>query len=89
MALLSGQPLLVGSPARAEDNSSAGRRDFKQCRNCHSVRQENPAPSAPISTRWSAASPALAGAGFSWTPELLDRWLADPQAILPGTEMEF
>ena len=34
-------------------------------------------------------SPALVGAGFSWTPELLDRWLADPQAILPGTEMEF
>ena len=21
--------------------------------------------------------------------KLLDRWLADPQAILPGTEMEF
>ena len=34
-------------------------------------------------------SPALAGAGFTWTPELLDRWLANPPAFLPGTEMEF
>ena len=34
-------------------------------------------------------SPELASAGFAWTPELLDRWLADPQIFLPGTEMEF
>ena len=28
-----------GAAARAESDSSAGRKIFKQCRNCHSVRQ--------------------------------------------------
>jgi len=99
VALLSGQPLLVGSPARADGDSSAGRKVFKQCRNCHSVRAGkfgtfgsnlyqvigHMAGTAPDYDY----SPALAGAGFTWTPELLDRWLADPPAFLPGTEMEF
>lgn len=99
VALLSGQPLLVGSPARAEGNSSAGRKVFKQCRNCHSVRQGKTGTFGPnlyqVVGRIAGMaadhdySPALAGAGFAWTPELLDRWLADPQAILPGTEIEF
>jgi cytochrome c len=34
-------------------------------------------------------SPALRGAGFSWDSAALDAWLADPQAMLPGTTMAF
>ena len=32
-------------------------------------------------------SAALHGAHLIWTPELLDRWLANPQALVPGAQM--
>ena len=34
-------------------------------------------------------SPALAGAGFVWDEQKLDAWLADPQAVVPGTTMRY
>lgn len=34
-------------------------------------------------------SKALKGAGFVWTDETLDRWLANPQAFVPGQKMNF
>ena len=33
-------------------------------------------------------STALAHAGFFWTEPLLDRWLSDPDALVPGQRME-
>jgi len=33
-------------------------------------------------------SKALAHAGFVWTEAELDRWLADPNALVPGQRME-
>lgn len=32
-------------------------------------------------------TPALKGSGLTWTPETLDRFLADPSAAVPGTAM--
>ena len=37
-------------------------------------------------------SPALRGFAkrhARWTPELLDRYIADPEALVPGTSMNF
>ena len=34
-------------------------------------------------------SPALASAGFVWTPAALDAWLAAPSQFLPGNRMAF
>ena len=36
-----------------------------------------------------AYSPALAEAGFVWTPRALDAWLAAPGRFLPGNRMSF
>ncbi|MFA5119682.1 cytochrome c family protein [Zavarzinia sp.] len=36
-----------------------------------------------------AYSPALKASGLTWTPELLDRWLTDPAALVPGSRMGF
>lgn len=33
-------------------------------------------------------SAALKGKGGTWTPETLDRYLADPQAFAPGADMD-
>ena len=34
-------------------------------------------------------SDALQGADIVWTPDLLDRWLAEPDGFLPGNNMPF
>jgi len=34
-----------------------------------------------------AYSPALANAGLTWNAATLDRWLSNPQALLPGQRM--
>lgn len=36
-----------------------------------------------------AYSPALAAAQVVWTAEQLDRWLANPEALIPGQVMGF
>jgi cytochrome c len=32
-------------------------------------------------------SAALKGSGITWNDKTLDKWLADPQAFVPGTKM--
>ena len=34
-------------------------------------------------------SPALKNSGLTWNPETLDKWLTDPDAIVPGNDMSF
>ena len=36
-----------------------------------------------------AYSPALKGAGWVWTKAMLDKWIAGPKTVLPGTRMIF
>ncbi len=36
-----------------------------------------------------AYSAALKAAGITWTPDMLDRWLAGPQKLVPGAKMYF
>jgi len=97
--LASGQSLPGGSAARAESDSSAGRKIFKQCRNCHSVRQGKFGTFGPnlyqlVGRMASTApeytySPSPAGAGFAWTAERLDHWLTDSQAFLQSAKMKY
>ncbi len=92
-------PALAAAPALAEGNASAGRKVFKECRNCHSVKKGKFGTFGPnlyqvVGRAAGMApehdySPALKNSGVIWTVENLDRWLADPQAFLPETEMEF
>ena len=79
---------------------SVGERSFQRCYSCHSVdpnEQGLPGPnlSGVVGRRAAALegfaySPAMrqAGArGLTWTDETLDRFLADPEAVVPGTDM--
>jgi len=34
-------------------------------------------------------SPALKAETFTWTPEQLDQWLANPRTFVPGNRMSF
>jgi cytochrome c oxidase assembly protein Cox11 len=65
-----------------------------RCATCHALDHAVVGP--PLGTVVGRETGAVAGYPYSaalqaahliWTPELLDRWLADPQAMIPGAQM--
>lgn len=90
---------MVSSGAWAAGDAARGARVFQQCAACHSVQpgRHLTGPSlAHVPGRKAATVPgfmrysdALRAAGIVWTPEALDRWIADPQGMVPGTAMAF
>ncbi len=75
---------------------------FAACVACHALEPGRNTPAGPtlhgiVGRRVAALrgfnySPALrrfAVRNPRWTPQLLDRFLADPEAVVPGTEMGF
>jgi cytochrome c len=90
--------LVLGSTAGAD--AKRGERVFQRCYACHSVvAGENKLPGPNLrdilgrragTLPGFAFSPAMIAAGASgltWTRAALDAYLANPQAVVPGTEM--
>lgn len=66
------------------------------CRECHSYaagdNRIGPSLAGVVGRKAGSAtgfeySQSLASANFSWTPELLDRWIANPESVVPGNNM--
>lgn len=80
-------------------NFEAGRTVFAQCRACHTITNGGANMVGPnlhgvIGRRIGSApnfnySPPVKASDFNWDPEHLDRWIANPQAMIPGTRMGF
>jgi len=88
---------MIGTGAYAQD-ADAGRAVFHRCAICHSAEQgENRiGPSLfGVVGRKAASLPdfpystAMQNAGLTWTPDVLDHFLTNPQAAVPGTRMSF
>jgi len=93
----------AGNDAKATPGDLAlGERLFRQCYACHALEPGRNTPAGPTlhavvgrpiasenGFNYSPALRRLARAQDRWTPELLDRFLADPAAVAPGTEMGF
>lgn len=68
-----------------------------QCATCHSLDPADPPRQGPLlkgvvgrragSLPGFHYSAGFAKADWVWTPALLDRWITDPQAMIPGTIM--
>jgi cytochrome c len=88
MALAAAEAGAAGDPARgaalyAEDCGACHTADEDQRGPHHRGLFSRPAGSVPGFDY----SDALRGAGFVWTDQLLDAWLTDPEALLPGQDM--
>jgi len=79
-------------PAKIE----RGRDLFMNCAACHNIRkrENNVGPHLvgildrkAATARGYEYSDGMRGAGLTWTPETLRRFLNDPQATVPGTNM--
>jgi cytochrome c len=90
--------LLLAAMAAAPDGAAVTRK----CTSCHALEAGDNSAAAPtlyhVVGRPVAAeadynySPALrrfATSNPRWTPELLDRFIAAPEKVVPGTEMGF
>lgn len=91
---------LMTSPAPAAQDPGA--RAFQRCAACHSVQaddQDSPAPSlrGVVGRRagtlegfpYSDAMTAAGRRGMVWDEATLARFLADPNTVVPGTDMPF
>lgn len=88
---------LTSPPPQAA--SDPGARAFQRCAACHSLRDDarNPAPSlggvigrragAVESFAYSDAMRAAGRRGLVWDEATLERFLADPEAVVPGADM--
>lgn len=92
----------VAGAAHAEAAADPGARAFQKCFACHSVDpKERGLPGPNLARVVGRPAAALADFAYSkamlaarrknvvWTEATLDRFLADPQAVVPGTAMEF
>ena len=82
---------LIGDPAR-------GRKVFFQCRTCHYPEKAYGNHNGPnlfgVFGRKAGTEPGyehysetMKQAGFIWTPQLLNAWLANPDSFLPDSTM--
>jgi cytochrome c len=85
-------------PARADGDAARGEAKFQDCAACHKleVGANNLGPSLHgVFTRKAGEladfrySPAIKRSGITWTPEVLDKFIADPQAMVPGNRMPY
>lgn len=93
-------PEFAGLPAPYDRaDYAAGRRTFKLCGSCHTLEAGAPHLMGPNlhglfgrevgSLSTFGYSRALVEAEFSWTPDMVDAWLANPETFLEGNRMRF
>ena len=91
----------AGAAALPQGDPDRGERAYMKCYGCHSLEPGESAngPSLhgivgkPVASDpaypYSEALRRLAERQPRWTPELLDRFIADSEAVAPGTDMGF
>ncbi len=94
---------MLAAPAGAQTppagNVATGKLAFLQCQACHAIAPGGPILAGPSLVGIVGAkagtrpgyfyTQALKKSGITWTPAALDAFLANPNALVPGTQMEF
>ncbi|HKM62160.1 MAG TPA: cytochrome c family protein [Acidisphaera sp.] len=88
----------AGAPALAQD-AAAGEKAFVVCRACHQIGPTAKNGVGPVLNgvvgRAAGTYPgfqysdANKNSGITWTPDMLDKYLASPQTVVPHTKMIF
>jgi cytochrome c len=86
----------AAEPAEPAADPIHGRVVYQACMACHSLDDDDVGPRhRGVVGRKAAAvegypySPALRRSGLVWDAATLDRWLTNPQALVPGAKMFF
>jgi len=86
----------TASPAAAAGDATSGKALYQVCMGCHSLDDDDVGPRhrgvvgrAAGSVQGYAYSSALKNSRIVWDRATLDRWLTNPQTLVPGTKMFF
>jgi cytochrome c len=95
-------PLVLQPTTAKSEGLSAGERAYQKCYSCHSLegpdsRLQGPSLNGIVGRdvaaeegfTYSPAMRAYAARQERWTREVLDAFIADPLAVVPGNEMGF
>jgi cytochrome c len=90
--------LLPLAGARADGDAVRGEARFQDCAACHKLEAgaNEVGPSLHgVFTRKAGGladfrySPAMKRSGIDWTPETIEKYIADPQAFIPANRMPY
>lgn len=93
--------LALSAPALAEGDATKGKAAYAKCGICHQVGPGaknligpelngivgRKAASVADYASYSAGMKKLGADGFTWTEENIDKWIADPKAMIPDSSM--
>jgi cytochrome c len=90
-----GCSLMLAAGAHAEDQLARGQRLYQErCGACHSLDEHGAGPKhRGLIGRKAGTQPgfdysaALVASKIVWSPQTLERWIADPNALVPGNKM--
>lgn len=84
------------SGADVHGDARIGEKLYQACTGCHSIDEDDIGPRhrgvfgrRAGSLEGYAYSPALRNSAIVWDETLLDQWLSNPSALVPGTKMFF
>lgn len=86
------------SPALADGDADAGKKVFNKCKACHTlVEGKNKVGPSLFGVMGQPAarlkgfkySKALKNSGLTWDEETMEKYLAKPKTLVPGTRMTF
>ncbi len=87
---------LARVPDAAASDAARGEQVYARCLGCHSLEADRTGPRhCGLSGRRAGTvpgfdySPAMVASGITWNEGTLDRFLADPVGVVPGTRMTF
>jgi cytochrome c len=90
--------LLLVTTARADGDPVRGEVRFQECAACHKleagVNEVGPSLHGLFIRKAGELadfrySPAMKRSGIMWTPETVDKYIADPQAMIPANRMPY
>jgi cytochrome c len=86
----------VAAPDNAAGDPAHGKTVYQACMGCHSLDEDDVGPRhrgvvgrVAGTVPGYAYSPAVKNSHIVWDRETLDRWLTNPQALVPGAKMFF
>jgi len=86
----------VSTPDASPGDPVHGKTVYQACMGCHSIDEDDVGPRhrgvvgrTAGTVPGYAYSPALKGSHIVWDQANLDRWLTNPQALVPGAKMFF
>jgi cytochrome c len=89
---------LFAVAAHAEGDAVRGEARFQECAACHKLdagtNEVGPSLHGVFSRKAGELadfrySPAMKRSGVAWTPETIDKYIADPQAFIPANRMPY